>query len=92
MKIRILTFFILFIGPLSSFSGDLIVCDPENTALFIKNCGEVPDKSKAGIRKLPLWQNTPHQGYQLLDCKNGTIKNVIEKTKESYSCRVPIDK
>ncbi len=88
----ILFFFILKLTALSLYAEELKVCDPENTQGFAKNCGETPEKSKPGIRKIPLWQGTGHKGYQLLDCKNGTIKNVIEKTGESYACRVPTGK
>jgi len=69
--------------------GDVdLECDPENAARFIERCGSFPNKMNADIQKFPLWQGTDHPGYQLLDCKKGTIKNVIEGTGESYSCHI----
>lgn len=71
---------------------ELKICDPENTQGFAKRCGETPEKSEPGVQRIPLWPGTDHEGYQLLDCKKGTIKNVIAKSGESYSCRVPTGK
>ncbi len=84
--------FILVLAALPLQAEELKVCDPENTQGFAKKCGETPEKSKPGVLKIPLWQGTEHKGFQLFDCKNGTIKNVIEKTGESYACRVPTGK
>lgn len=66
-------------------------CDPENAASFLKDCSAMSEIEKKQVKKIKLWQGTSHEGYQLLDCQNRRIKNVIESTGESYSCSIPKD-
>ncbi len=81
----------LFLLPLIAFAGDPKKCDPENEEGFKQFCSDPINRSKKGIQVIPLWQGTDYPGYQLINCHKGTIKNVIEKTGESYSCYVAVD-
>jgi len=77
--------------PLMGIASDLKRCDPENEEGFLEFCNNSVNRTKKDIHKIPLWQGTDYPGYQLINCQKGTIKNVIEKTGESYSCRVPVE-
>ena len=81
---------LIFIFFIFSFSTSLYSkdCDPENVERFLQVCNNSSDDEKGKVQQLPLWQGTDHSGYQMLDCKRGWIKNIIDETGESYACEI----
>ncbi len=88
MRLKFLS--LLFIFPFLALAENLIKCDKENEAGFKEFCGNPIHQNKKWPHKIPLWQGTDYPGYQLIDCNEGSIKNVIEKTGETYFCHVHI--
>lgn len=75
-----------FLFPLKKvFAAD---CDPENTKAFLKRCSSFSRLERQQVKKIKLWQGTPHEGYQLIECDKKRIKNVISQTGEYYSCEI----
>jgi hypothetical protein len=79
---------ILFSSFSNGFAEKVVECDLENAPSFFEYCGSRAGHRGAAVHKRKLWQGTDHPGYQVIDCKNGTIKNVIDKTGEAYICKM----